>query len=89
MRFAFWRPRLTPVLPEAPQKHRGNRQVRMLRTVWSQDGEWLADRVYGLTEMKADEFILHGYATGDLSREYTLDEIARLVNGTQEIRFGG
>jgi hypothetical protein len=87
MRLAFWRPKPTLQIPDGPAAYWGDREIKMLRTVWSTEGEWLAGRIYRLTDEKADEFINIGYATGDLSREYTADEIARLVNKNQEIRL--
>lgn len=88
MRLAFWR-RPKPLDNYGPALHVGPVEVMMLRTVWSREGEWLANRIYYLSEEKADEFIHQGYASGELSRVWTADEIAALVNRNQEVRIGG
>jgi len=48
-------------------------------------GEYVAGEQYDMPDEQADRFLLLGYATGQLSREYTTDEIATLHEGHQEV----
>ena len=55
--------------------------VTMINSV----GEYVAGEQYDMPDEQADRFLLLGYATGQLSREYTTDEIATLHEGHQEV----
>jgi hypothetical protein len=48
------------------------RTVRMINSV----GELVAGEEYELDEESADKFVLLGWAEGELSREYSEEEIA-------------
>lgn len=73
--------------PDPPKAWRGSRKVLMIRTVWSAEGELLGNREYHLSDEKADDMILHGYAEGELSREYSDDERRSYVDAVQEVQL--
>jgi hypothetical protein len=47
--------------------------------------EYVAGESYVLDAELADRFIARGYATGDLSRPYTAEELASLKTSTQVV----
>jgi hypothetical protein len=46
--------------------------VKMVNSV----GEYAAGESYDLDDEESDRFVLLGYADGELSREYSLEELA-------------
>jgi len=48
-------------------------------------GEFVAGEQYDMPDEQADRFITLGYATGQLSREYSTDELAAFHEGHQEV----
>lgn len=65
---------------------RGSRiRVRMINSV----DEYVAGEQYDLPSDLADRFILRGYASGELSRNYSVDERAAMSANHQEVRIGG
>ena len=59
-------------------------KLRMLNSV----GEYVAGEEYDLDAETADRFILLGYADGDLSGEWSAEEIAALRAPHQEVSLG-
>jgi len=55
--------------------------VKMVNSV----GEHVAGEEVELSEEEADRFVLLGYAEGELSREYDLEEVAALRAEHQEV----
>lgn len=53
------------------------------------DDDYVAGESYDVPTEKADEFILKGYAKGELSRPYDDDEVSALMGQIQAISFGG
>jgi len=53
-------------------------RVRMLHSVAGPGLDLVAGEPYDLPVSVADEFIIKGYAEGDLTREYSSDEITEL-----------
>ena len=59
--------------------------VRMINSV----GDYVAGETYDLPDEVADGFILKGYAEGQLSREYSQEEIAAALDLHQAVSIGG
>lgn len=94
-----------PIVPEEPPTLDGIRpttlthnpdydgeiEVFMLRTVANTKGGWeyYANRFYRIAPEVADEWILKGYATGTLSREYSEDERIEMLSTIQVVNLGG
>jgi hypothetical protein len=55
--------------------------VQMIHSV----GEHAAGEQVELPDEQADRFIVCGYAQGELSRDYSDDELATLTEGHQEV----
>jgi hypothetical protein len=55
--------------------------VRMIHSA----GEYVAGEEYDMPDEQGDRFIVLGYATGSLSRDYSSEEIADLHEGHQEV----
>lgn len=51
--------------------------------------ELVGGKTYQVQSHKADEFIINGWATGELSRFYSAGEIEELRSRTQNINFKG
>jgi len=47
-------------------------RIKMVNSV----GEYVAGESYDLDDEESDRFVLLGYADGELSREYSLEELA-------------
>src|SRR5262245_58199076 len=71
-------------VPARPRRHRSGRPVSRIVMVNSV-GELVAGEQYDVPDEQADRFIALGYATGELSREYTTDELATFHEGHQEV----
>lgn len=56
-------------------------QITMVNSV----DDYAAGKTYTLEPQLADSFILKGYATGELSRDYTEDEQAALRSNMQTV----
>lgn len=61
----------------------GRNKVTMVVSV----GDWAAGKTYRLPRLRADSFILRGYATGKLSKEYSEDEISDMKANRQVVRI--
>jgi hypothetical protein len=48
-------------------------------------GEYVAGEEYELDDETADRFLICGYAQGELSREYTIEEREQLRGGNQAV----
>jgi hypothetical protein len=47
--------------------------------------EYVAGEDYDLDDEIADRFIILGYAKGELSRDYSIEERQELLGGNQEV----
>lgn len=67
-------------------------RLRKRRKTWvemtNSVGQLQGGRKYKLPRDRADQLILKGYATGELSREYDGEEIARLRANHQTVKVG-
>ena len=52
-------------------------------------GEYVAGESYDLDDEESDRFVLLGYADGELSREYSLEELAAERERHQTVNLGG
>lgn len=60
-------------------------RVHMINSV----DEFVGGETYDIPVELADRFIVRGYATGNLSRAHTPDEVAALNANHQEVTLGG
>jgi hypothetical protein len=51
----------------------------------SVDADYVAGEEYELDDELADRFIIFGYAEGELSRDYSIEERQELLGGNQEV----
>ena len=60
-------------------------RIKMVNSV----GEYVAGESYDLDDEESDRFVLLGYADGELSREYSLEELAAERERHQTVNLGG
>lgn|GEM_PF-2798834 len=59
-------------------------RIKMVNSV----GEYVAGESYDLDDEESDRFVLLGYADGELSREYSLEELAAERGRHQTVSLG-
>jgi len=59
-------------------------RIKMVNSV----GEYVAGESYDLDDEESDRFVLLGYADGELSREYSLEELAAERERHQTVSLG-
>jgi hypothetical protein len=60
-------------------------EVTMINSVVSKEYDLVSGKTYDLPEEIADEYILKGYASGDVSRVFSEEEVAELKRTMQVV----